>query len=107
LDAREYYSSDPKEKFIKFREYIYHAKKEYRKDDTIKMGLFKGAVCRDSSPRKDKKAKEKDKPKSRETTKNKRGNEIDKKDQPKDEKSSRKRGCSEERHVSTEPEQKR
>ncbi len=67
--AREYHLSDPKEKFIKFREYIYHAKKECRKDDTMKMGLFRTAVCRDSPPRKEEKDKERDKPKSRETTK--------------------------------------
>jgi hypothetical protein len=100
--ARTYYLSNPKEKFEKFRDYIYHAEKEYAKSETIKMGLFKSVLRGNESPRKEEKKEEK--PKERDNRRNERSD--DKKESSRDEKNKR-RGRSNERHVSTEPERKR
>ena len=112
--AREYYLSNPKEKFVKFREYIYHAEKEYRRDDTIKMGLYRAAVRSDRSPRRDDKEKEKERTKQNDKDEDRnQENKQKEKDnprgrrEPEKEGNSKKRKRSNERHVSTEPERKR
>ncbi len=43
--ARDYYLSDPKGKFVRFRDFIYHRESELRTSESnVKMGIFKAAI---------------------------------------------------------------